>query len=270
MVAVFHWPAGKGCQAGEFGAAALPQGEPADAARGEFVEHLVGGQLGVEDEQPGVFAGGVAPVVGEGDDFAGLLGLGDFGVGVDHLGAGVVLGEEGEHGAGALRAARHVVFLQHGVVAVVADGVEVEVESLGAAGESEWAQRLDHAGEQFGVGFSAHPVGVGAGVGGLGQRGQSQTEREAGVVGERVDVMGAVAACALGQQQGADRLPGRDRRGGRVAGLGHQLGQAELGHRREQQQQSGVVTRDLRGHCQLDIVWTFCQPHKPHTSHATR
>ena len=139
MVVVFHRPAGKGCQAGEFGAAALAQGEPADAARGEFVEHLVGGQLGVEDEQPGVFAGGVAPVVGEGDDFAGLLGLGDFGVGVDHLGAGVVLGEEGEYGAGALRAARHVVFLQYGVVAVVADGVEVEIESGCAAGHSEWA-----------------------------------------------------------------------------------------------------------------------------------
>ena len=211
MVAVFHWPAGRAARRASSVLPALAQCQPTDPPRGEFVEHLVGGQLGVEDEQPGVFAGGVAPVVGEGDDFAGLLGLGDFGVGVDHLGAGVVLGEEGEHGAGAVRAVRHVVFLQHGVVAMVADGVEVEVESLCAAGHSEWAQRLDHAGEQFGVGFSAHPVGVGAGVGGLGQCGQSQTEREAGVVGQRVDVMGAVAACALGQQQGADLLPGRDR-----------------------------------------------------------
>ncbi len=175
------------------------------------------------------------PVVGEGDDLAGLLGLGEFGVGVDHLGAGVVLGEEGEHGAGALRAARHVVFLQHGVLAVVADGVEVEVESLLAAGHSERAQRFDQSGEQFLVGFAAHPVGVGAGVGGLGQRGRLQTEREPGVVGQRVDVMGAVPARALGQQQGADRLPGGDRRGGRVPGLGDQSVQTELGHRREQQ-----------------------------------
>ena len=203
--------------------------------------------MGVEDEQPGVFAGGVLPVVGEGDDLAGLLGLGDLGVGVDHLGAGVVLGEEGEHGAGALGAARYVVFLQRGVLAVVADGVEVEVEAFCAAGHSEWAQRLDQAGEQVGVGVAAHPVGVGAGVGGLGQRGQPQTEREPGVVGQRVDVMGAVAARALGQQQGADGLPGGDRRGGGVAGLGDQFGQAERGHRREQQQQSGVLTRDLRG-----------------------
>jgi hypothetical protein len=37
-------------------------------------------------------------------------------------------------------------------------------------------------------------------VGGLGQRGQPQTEREPGVVGQRIDVMGAVAARALGQK----------------------------------------------------------------------
>ena len=77
------------------------------------------------------------PVVGEGEDLTGLLGLGDLGVGVDHLGAGVVLGEEGEHGAGALGAARHVVFLQHGVGAVVTDGVEIEVETFGTAGHSD-------------------------------------------------------------------------------------------------------------------------------------
>jgi hypothetical protein len=40
----------------------------------------------------------------EGDDFAGLFGFGDVGVGVDHLGGGVVLGEEGEHRAGPLGA----------------------------------------------------------------------------------------------------------------------------------------------------------------------
>ena len=173
------------------------------------------------------------PVVGEGEDLAGLLGLGDFGVGVDHFGAGVVLGEEGQHRPGALGAARHVVFLQHGVVAVVADGVEVEVESFSAAGHSEWPQCLDKSGEQFGVGFAGHPVGVGADVGGLGQRGQPERVREPGVVGERVDVVGAVAACALRQQQGADRLPGGDGAGGRIASLPDQLVQAELDHRRE-------------------------------------
>ena len=115
MVTVVQAAGGQRGEAGEFGAAALAQGQPADAAGGELVEHGVGGELGVEHQQPGVFAGGGVPVVGEGEDLAGLLGLGDVGVGVDHLGGGVVLGEEGEHGAGALGAAGHVVLLQHGV-----------------------------------------------------------------------------------------------------------------------------------------------------------
>jgi hypothetical protein len=58
--------------------------------------------------------------------------------------------------------------------------------------------------------------------------------REPGVVGERVDVVCAVPARALGQQQRADRLPGGDRAGGRVAGCGDQLVQAELDHGGEQ------------------------------------
>ena len=99
--------------------------------------------------RPGSAAGGVLPVVGEGDDLAGLFGLGDVGVGVDHLGGGVVLGEEGQHGAGALGAAGHVVLFQHGLVAVVADGVEVAVEPGLAGGQPERAQRGDQPGQQL-------------------------------------------------------------------------------------------------------------------------
>jgi hypothetical protein len=45
-------PGGQGIQPGKFGLAALAQGEPADAAAGQLVEALAGGQLGVEDQQP--------------------------------------------------------------------------------------------------------------------------------------------------------------------------------------------------------------------------
>ncbi len=86
---------GQRVQAAEFVFAALAQGEPVDAAAGEFFQDGVGGQLGVEDEQAGLGAGGRLPVVGESEDLAGLLGLGDVGVGVGHLGGGVVAGEEG-------------------------------------------------------------------------------------------------------------------------------------------------------------------------------
>ena len=41
---------------------------------------LVGGQLGVEDQQPRVAAGGLLPVVSERDDLPGLFCLGDVGV----------------------------------------------------------------------------------------------------------------------------------------------------------------------------------------------
>ena len=50
-------------------------------------------------QQAGIGAGDgdAGPVVGQGDDLLGLFDFGDAGVGVDHLGGGVVLGEEGEH-----------------------------------------------------------------------------------------------------------------------------------------------------------------------------
>ena len=86
--------------------------------------------LGVEDEQGRVVAGDLVPVVGEGDDLAVLAGFGQVGVGVDQGAGGGVFGEEGEHRAGALGAAGHVVLFQHRVIAPVHDGVEVQVQCL--------------------------------------------------------------------------------------------------------------------------------------------
>src|SRR6266540_6941177 len=57
----------QGGQPGEFFVAALAQGEPADPAAGEFLQHGVGGQLGVEHQQAGVCSSGLLPVVGKGD-----------------------------------------------------------------------------------------------------------------------------------------------------------------------------------------------------------
>ena len=68
------------------------------------------------------------PVVAERDHLAGLGGLGEVGVGVDQVVGAGVLGEEGQHRAGPLGAFGHVVLLEHGVVAPVHDGVEVQVE----------------------------------------------------------------------------------------------------------------------------------------------
>ena len=157
---------------------------------------------------PGVAAGGVVPVVSEGDDLGGLSGLGDVGVGVHHVVDGVVLGEEGEHGAGALGAAGDVVRFQDGLVAVVADGVKVAVEPRFTGGQPQRPQRLDQPGQQFLAGLAADAPGVGAQVGGLGQRGQPEREGQPFVIGQRAGVGDAGLAGALGQQQRPDRLPG--------------------------------------------------------------
>jgi len=89
----------------------------------------------------------------------------------------------------------------------------------------------------------ADPPGVGAQVGGLGQGGQPEGERQPGVVGQRPGVGEAGLAGGFGQQQGADRLPGGQRLGGGVAGLGDQVRQGHLADGREQQQQPGVIAR---------------------------
>jgi hypothetical protein len=74
----------------------------ADAAGVEFGELGLGGDLGIEDQQLWVCSGGVAPVVGEGEDFPVLAGFGQVGVGVEQGVGGRVLGEKGQHAAGAL------------------------------------------------------------------------------------------------------------------------------------------------------------------------
>jgi hypothetical protein len=92
-----------------------------------------------------------------------------------------------------------------GVLAVVADGVEVAVEPGLAGGQPESAQGADQPGEQLLVGFAADAVGVGAQVGGLRQGGQPEGGGQAEVVDQRAEVVGPGAAGALGQQQSLSR-----------------------------------------------------------------
>jgi hypothetical protein len=126
----------------------------------------MGGDLLVHDQHGRVLPAGGAPVVAEREDFAGLGGLGDVGVGVDQVVRAGVLGEERQHGPGALRTGWHVVFFQDWIVSPVHDGVEVQVEDrLLAAGQPV----LDHGGVQRGQ--EPLLVVVGQPVGVAGQRG---------------------------------------------------------------------------------------------------
>jgi len=73
MVTVFQSRGGVvRARRGKFGAAALAQGEPADAAVGEFVEDLGRWSVGKSNtSRPGSSPVAWWPVVGEGDDLVG-------------------------------------------------------------------------------------------------------------------------------------------------------------------------------------------------------
>jgi hypothetical protein len=148
------------------------------AAFVEFAEHRLGGDFLIHDQHAGVVPADLFPVVAERDHLTRLGGLGEVGVGVDEVVGAGVLGEEGQHGTGALRAGGHVVLLQHRVVAPVHDGVEVQVEDcLGAGGEPA----VDHRGVQGG---QEDPLVVVAGaVGVVGQRGLLRQGGQAGEQG---------------------------------------------------------------------------------------
>ncbi len=90
---------------------------------------------------------------------------------------------------------------QYGFAAGAADGVEVAVEPVVAGGQAERPQRLHQPGEQLAVGVAADPVGVGAWVGYLRQCGEAEGEGQAGVVGQRPDVVDPRGAGAFGEQQ---------------------------------------------------------------------
>ena len=109
-----------------WGAAA--QGDEGDAHVVEAGQVLVGGQLGVEDQVPRELAVVLLPELDEAEDLVGLLALAQVGVGVAEGVAVGVLGQEGEDAVLAAAAHGDVVALDDGVLAVVGNGVEVEIE----------------------------------------------------------------------------------------------------------------------------------------------
>jgi len=163
------------------------QGDEPDVAVVEFGQDGLGGELGIEDQQCRVAAGYLLPVVGERGDLGVLAGLRQVGVGIQQgVGAGV-FGEEGQHAACALGAARHVVLFQHRVVAPVHDRVEVQVERL-AVGQPGGQCRFVEGGQERGLPGVLQPVGVGGQRGGLRQGREPGEQGGAGVGGDVVDM----------------------------------------------------------------------------------
>ena len=94
----------------------------------ETDEIFVGGELGVKNEVAWQLAVGLVPELDEAKDFVVLLALAQVSVGVAEGVAVGVLSEEGENALLAARAHGDVVALHNGIVAVVGNRVEVEVE----------------------------------------------------------------------------------------------------------------------------------------------
>ena len=223
-----------------------PQRDEPDAPVGEFGELGLGGDLAVEDQQVRVVAGDGVPVVGEGEDFVVLGGLGQVGVGVEQGVALSVFGEERQNASGALGSARYVVLFQRRVLSPVHDGVEVQVDGV-AGGEPGGEGGLVQGGEErglFGVGES---VGVGGQRGGFGQRGEAGEQRRTGVGGEFLDVGDPAGAGELERQQRQHRTQRRDDGGAGIAGGPDQTGQVQGDQVRDGQQQPGELGVDVPG-----------------------
>ena len=224
------------------GGGAHPQGEELDPAGVEFGEHGLGGDLLVHDQQVRVVAADWFPVVAESDDLAVLGGLGQVGVGVDQVVGAAVLGEEGQHGAGALRAGGHVVLLQRRVGAPVHDGVEVQVEDRLVGGGQPAGDHLGvQGGEEGALVVVAGAVGVVGERALLGQRGQPGQQR-GGRVGQQqvIDVGDPPGAGEFQRQQGQQPAGGGHDPGAGVAGRVDQGGQVEGDQVGDQQQQPGL------------------------------
>jgi hypothetical protein len=186
----------------------------------------MGGDLLVHDQHGRVVAGGRFPVLAERDDLAVLAGFGHIGVGVDEVVGAAVLGEEGEHGAGALGSGGYVVFLQGRVVSPVHDGVEVQVEDrVFGGGQPGVDHLLVEGGQKPALVVVAGAVGV-VGERGLLRQGGQPGEQGGGRVGQQqvIDVGDPPGAGQLERQQRQQPRGRGHHPGAGVAGLAHQVG----------------------------------------------
>ena len=228
---------GLGGERGEDVLGAAAESEEADAELVQLGEVGVGGEGGVEDEFAWVAAGAILPGGGEAQDFVVLVGLAHGGVGVaEHTRVGVA-GQEGEHALLAAAALGDVVFLDEGVVAMVGDGVEVEVEGL-AAGQAEVVEGIEpQSGEAVG-GPGVDAAGVCGEGGALGDGVQAAEEGQAGVEGIGADMRLASDAVELEGEQGEDGGACRDEVAAGHAGLAEDGVEGEAGEAGSEQEES--------------------------------
>ncbi len=219
----------------------------------------------VHDQHLRVFAADLLPVVAEGDDLAGLGGLGDVGVAVDEVVSAGILGEEGQHRAGALGPGGHVVLFQDRVAAPVHDRVEVQVEDRFLAGGEPGGDHLGvQGGQERPLVVVGQPVGVAGERGFLRQDGQPGQQRRGRVRDQQViDVGDPAGGGELERQQRQHPGDGGDDPRAGVARGGDQGGQVQGDQVGDDQQQPGhagvrpggpVIEVDHRGRGQGGVA----------------
>ena len=137
----FPFSAGGGLNGVHDPGGAAPERDEVNAVVVEPGEVGIGGQRGVEDQFAGPVAGVLLPVFGEAQDLVALGGLPDRGVDMAEQAGLVVADDEGEDPLLAPRPLRDVVFLGQRVIAVIGNGMKVEIET-GPAGDAR--RRVRH------------------------------------------------------------------------------------------------------------------------------
>jgi hypothetical protein len=181
------------------------------------------------------------PESDEAEDLIGLLALADVGVGVAERPSLGVLSEEGQHAGLAAATRGYVVPLEHRVVAVVGDGVEIEVE--GVTGEEVLAlHELMPAAEQAGILGGVDARGILREIALLGYGIESREQSQAFVGHQGHHVAAAFDAPELEGQAGAQGVLGRDHPGARQMSGASQLVEPQanqVGHEKEQPAAAG-------------------------------
>ena len=233
-------PAFSGEQVADQLLGAAPQGQKADAKSLQAGQDGVGGEAGVEHQFARQLAGAFAAGLGEAQDGLVLVLLAHGGVGKAE---DVLLGvadQEGKHAALAAAALGDEVLLQEGFVAVVGDGVEVEIERA-AALDSEVAGGGEPVGSPAGYQAGVDAAGVLGKRGALGDGVEAGEQGEALVKGVGHEAGGATDTPELEGEQGAAGAGGGDGGGTGQATAADVGVEVELGEEGQEQEQAAEV-----------------------------
>ena len=170
--------------------AASADGDERDAALVDLGEFGIADEFGIEVEPVRIPAGQFVPELDEAQQFAGLIGAGEIGVGIAKNTAFLLADEERQHAGPGLAAQGEVVVVQAGGIAAKGDGVEVEAEGIGF-GEEQRSELADPTGQEAFLLSALGAEGVIVGEGFLRQDVEAGEEAKCFVEVEIVDVAAA-------------------------------------------------------------------------------